>query len=85
MFILYFLLASIVTTIVSGLGIDTVIFDNLKVLSKFFIVMAMGAIGLNTNPVKLVKTGGQAIGVGAACWIAITCVSLLMQHILGIW
>ncbi len=47
--------------------------------------MAMGAIGLNTNPVKLVKTGGQAIGVGAACWIAITCVSLLMQHILGIW
>ncbi|WP_431770782.1 YeiH family protein [Streptococcus gallolyticus] len=85
MFVLYFLLASIVTTIVSGLGIDTVIFDNLKTLSKFFIVMAMGAIGLNTNPIKLIKTGGQAIGVGATCWIAITCVSLWMQHLLGIW
>lgn len=85
MFVLYFLLASIVTTIVSSLGIDTVIFDNLKTLSKFFIVMAMGAIGLNTNPVRLVKTGGQAIGVGATCWIAITGVSLLMQHLLGIW
>lgn len=85
MFVLYFLLASIVTTLASALGFDTMLFDNLKVLSKFFIVMAMGAIGLNTNPVKLVKTGGQAIGVGAACWIAITCVSLLMQHILGIW
>ena len=85
MFILYFLLASIVTTIVSGLGIDTVIFDNLKTLSKFFIVMAMGAIGLNTNPIKLIKTGGQAIGLGATCWIAITCVTLWMQHLLGIW
>ncbi|WP_423216713.1 YeiH family protein [Streptococcus equinus] len=85
MFVLYFLLASIVTTIVSGLGMSVELFEQLKVLSKFFIVMAMGAIGLNTNPIKLVKTGGQAIGVGAACWIAITCVSLLMQHVLGIW
>lgn len=85
MFVLYFLLASIVTTVVSGLGMSVELFEQLKVLSKFFIVMAMGAIGLNTNPIKLVKTGGQAIGVGAACWIAITCVSLLMQHVLGIW
>ncbi|SDL27375.1 YeiH family protein [Streptococcus equinus] len=85
MFVLYFLLASIVTTVVSSLGMSVELFDQLKVLSKFFIVMAMGAIGLNTNPIKLVKTGGQAIGVGAACWFAITCVSLLMQHVLGIW
>lgn len=85
MFVLYFLLASIVTTVVSGLGMSVELFEQLKVLSKFFIVMAMGAIGLNTNPIKLVKTGGQAIGIGAACWFAITCVSLLMQHVLGIW
>lgn len=85
MFVLYFLLASIVTTVVSSLGMSVELFDQLKLLSKFFIVMAMGAIGLNTNPIKLVKTGGQAIGVGAACWLAITCVSLLMQHVLGIW
>ncbi|MGO4925478.1 YeiH family protein [Streptococcus alactolyticus] len=84
-FILFFLIASIITTIASSMGVDTVIFDNLKVLSKFFIVMAMGAIGLNTNPVKLVKTGGQAIMLGAICWVAITCVSLFMQHSLGIW
>ncbi|MCF2678691.1 YeiH family putative sulfate export transporter [Streptococcus alactolyticus] len=84
-FILFFLMASIITTIASSMGVDTVIFDNLKVLSKFFIVMAMGAIGLNTNPVKLVRTGGQAIMLGAICWVAITCVSLFMQHSLGIW
>lgn len=85
MFVFYFLLASIVSTIISGFGIELSLFNAFKILSKFLIVMAMVAIGLNTNPVKLIKTGGQAISVGAICWIAITCVSLLMQHFLGIW
>ena len=84
MFILYFLLASIITTIASSVGMNTTIFESLKLLSKFFIVMAMGAIGLNTDFVKLIKTGGQAIGLGAVCWLGITSVSLLMQALLGI-
>ena len=33
----------------------------IKTLSKFFIVLAMGAIGLNTDIVKLVKTGGAPL------------------------
>lgn len=85
MFLLYFVLASVITTIASLLQLDISMFDQLKVLSKFFIVMAMGAIGLNTNVVRLIKMGGQAIGIGAACWIAITCVSLGMQALLGTW
>ncbi|TWT12426.1 YeiH family protein [Streptococcus sp. sy004] len=84
-FILYFLLASVVTTLASAIGLDMAVFEQFKFLSKFFIVMAMAAIGLNTNIVKLVKTGGQAIGVGTACWIAVTAVSLLMQAVLGFW
>lgn len=35
--------------------------------------------------VKLIKTGGKPIIMGFACWFAITGVSLLMQHLLGIW
>lgn len=85
MFLLYFLLASLLTTAVNAMHVEIVLFDQLKTLSKFFIVMAMGAIGLNTDIVKLVKTGGQAIGIGAVCWLAITCVSLLMQKLLGMW
>ncbi len=54
-------------------------FAPLKELSKFFIIMAMAAIGLNTNIVKLVKTGGKPILMGMACWIGITLVSLGMQ------
>ena len=48
------------------------IFRPLKTLSKFFIVMAMGAIGLNTDVVKLIKTGGRPLLMGLACWIGIT-------------
>lgn len=91
MFILYFVLASVITTIVTsvltGQALDVAnnIFGFLKQLSKFFIVMAMAAIGLNTNIVKLVKTGGKPILLGFTCWVAITGVSILMQNILGIW
>ena len=91
MFILYFVLASVVTTVVtallSGPALDGAnqLFSALKTLSKFFIVMAMAAIGVNTDVVKLVKTGGKPILLGFTCWAAITCVSLGMQHVLGIW
>lgn len=84
-FILYFLLASIFTTVAWNLGVPSDIFMPVKELSKFFIVLAMAAIGINTNIVKLIKTGGKPIIMGFACWIGITGVSLLMQHILGIW
>ena len=55
-FILYFLLASIITTIAVNLGVPADTFAPLKTLSKFLIVLAMTAIGLNTNIVKLIKS-----------------------------
>lgn len=58
MFVFCFLLTSIVAATVNGLGIDTIISDNPKTPSEFFIVMTMGVIGLNTNPIKPIKTGG---------------------------
>lgn len=82
LFVLFFVLASLITTIVS---LPVAIVSFLKFLSKFFIVMAMAAIGFNTNIVKLVRTGAKPILLGFVCWVAIACVSLLMQHIMGIW
>ena len=81
-FILFFLLASIVTTL---LPLPETFLSSMKFLSKFFIIMAMSAIGLNTDIKKLISQGGKAIVEGALCWIGIICVSLLMQHILRIW
>ncbi|MDD6844388.1 MAG: YeiH family protein [Clostridia bacterium] len=85
MFILYFIAASLITTVSVHFGVSADIFKPLKELSKFFIVMAMSAIGLNTNIVEVVKTGGKPIVMGACCWVGITGVSLLLQNLLGIW
>ena len=49
------------------------------------VVAALAAIGLNSNVIKLVKSGGKPLLLGACCWAGITGVSLLMQHIMGIW
>jgi len=84
-FILFFILASVITTIALSCGVSVEVFAPLKELSKFFIIMAMAAIGLNTNIVKLIKTGGKPILMGLSCWIGITIVSLTMQFLLGIW
>ncbi|MCQ2554690.1 MAG: YeiH family protein [Clostridia bacterium] len=84
-FILYFVLASVITTVALSLGVPGSVFTPVKNLSKFFIVLAMAAIGLNTDIVKLVKTGGKPIVLGFSCWVGITLVSLLMQHVMGLW
>ena len=81
-FVGLFVLASIVTTVFS---LPSAVTTPLKTLSKFFIVAAMSAIGLNTDIVKLVKSGGRPIALGACCWVAIAVVSLLAQKAIGIW
>ena len=91
MFILYFVLASVITTIINSVAVGEAldmfksVFSFLKEVSKFFIVMAMAAIGFNTDIVKLIKTGGKPIALGFSCWVLITLVSILMQKALNIW
>ena len=83
-FILFFVLASVITTLSTSCGVPSAFFQPFKELSKFFIILAMAAIGLNTNIVKLVRTGGKPIFMGMCCWAGITGVSLGMQHLLGL-
>jgi uncharacterized membrane protein YadS len=45
----------------------------------------MAAIGLNTDIVGLIKTGGKPLALGFICWIAIAVVSLAAQSVLGLW
>ena len=44
------------------------------------IVMAMAAIGINTNIVTLVKNGGKPILMGLICWFALAITSLIVQY-----
>lgn len=83
-FILFFVLASVITTVSTMAGLDAGFFKPFKELSKFFIILAMAAIGLNTDIVKLVRSGGKPILLGACCWAGITGASLLMQHLQGL-
>ncbi len=85
MFIFYFVIAAIITTVCVHRGVDAEVFQPVKELSKFMIIMAMAAIGLNSNVIQLIKTGGKPVVVGASCWCGITSVSLIMQHIMKIW
>jgi len=84
-FILYFIGASIITTIAVSLGVPSEFFTPMKDISKFLIIMAMAAIGFNTDIVKLVKSGGKPIIMGMSCWVGITAVTLTLQHLMKIW
>lgn len=81
-FILFFVLACLITTV---FALPPAIVAPIKELSKFMIVLAMAAIGFNTNLVKLVKSGGKPILLGFVCWVSIACVSLFAQHVIGMW
>ncbi|MCI8497611.1 MAG: YeiH family putative sulfate export transporter [Clostridiales bacterium] len=91
-FILYFIAAAVLTTVVGLLPessftmfYQATFVKAMKWLAKFFIAMAMCAIGFNTNIVELVKKGGKPILMGFTCWIAITVISILVQFATGIF
>ena len=77
-FILFFLLAAVVTTLIP---INAEIIRWIRMISKFFIIMAMVAIGMNTHIVKLIKSGGKPILMGFCCCTAIALMSIFMQKI----
>jgi uncharacterized membrane protein YadS len=49
------------------------------------IVMAMAAIGLNTNLKKLLANGFKPIFLGLCCWLAVALTSLLVQTFTKMW
>lgn len=91
-FILFFIAASVITTVVGLLPSNgfTTFYDEhfvsaAKWTAKFFIAMAMCAIGLNTDIVGLIKNGKKPIILGLCCWAAITAVSIGVQMLTGIY
>ena len=81
MFILWFVVASIVNT--TGV-LPEALAHFLGEAGKFAIVLAMSAIGLNTDFAALLKNGVRPITLGLCCWIAVAVVSLVVQRFIGI-
>lgn len=75
-FVLGFLAASVIRTFTP---MPTTVSSALSQGGKFIIVMAMAAIGLNTNIIKLVKNGFKPILLGLSCWVTISITSLAVQ------
>lgn len=80
-FVLWFLVTAVINTFFE-LGTASAIF---VIIGKYMIVMAMVAIGLNTDLKKLIRNGFKPIFLGVCCWSAVAVVSLLVQRIIGIW
>ena len=80
-FVIGFVAAAVINTF---WGVPT-ISGALVTTGKFMIVMAMVAIGLNTNLGRLVRNGFKPIFTGLCCWVAVATVSLLVQKLSGIW
>lgn len=80
-FVLGFVLTAVINTFVplpDGLP------ELLVTIGKFMIVMAMTAIGLNTDLKKLLTNGLRPISLGLCCWFVVAVVSLLVQRFIGI-
>lgn len=84
-FLLYFILASLLTTSLTKLGYSFPLLSYFKLLSKFFIIMAMAGVGLKTNFIRLIQTGRPAIALGGLCWLLISIISLFMQWLFNTW
>jgi len=52
---------------------------------KFAIVMAMAAIGLNSDLRQMARNGLRPLLLGLACWGAVALTSLLAQDLIGMW
>ncbi|MGL4484154.1 MAG: putative sulfate exporter family transporter, partial [Anaerovoracaceae bacterium] len=51
---------------------------SLTQLGKFFIIVAMAGIGLNTDIIKLIKNGLRPALLGLFCWAVVGLVSFLL-------
>lgn len=80
-FVIGFVATAIINTFFPMPGVSSIMVK----VGKFLIVMAMTAIGLNTNLKKLVNNGVKPIFLGVCCWVAVASVSLLVQRVLHIW
>lgn len=81
-FVIFFIVASVINTFVLiplELGWLS---KALTQIGKFVIVMAMSAIGLNTNLKKLLSNGIKPIILGVCCWFVVSVVSLIVQYFL---
>lgn len=84
MFVIYFLVASLVNTFVLHPYGFATLASNLTALGKFLIIVAMSAIGLNTSLTQLFDNGIKPVVLGLTCWFCVAIVGLIVQYYIGL-
>lgn len=80
-FILWFLVAALA----SGAGlIPTGWHPGIGIVSTFLISMALAAIGLQTEPQRLLRAGARPLALGFILWVAVALSSLALQRLTGL-
>jgi uncharacterized membrane protein YadS len=79
-FIVWFLVAACVNS--AGV-IPASRHTDIALLSTFLISTALAAIGLQTDLVRLVRSGARPLALGFVLWVAVALVSLALQHATG--
>lgn len=84
-YILFFIAASLLTTLAMSFGAGAHHFAPFKATGKFFITTAMAAIGLNANAKKLIKGGVKPFLLGLTCSLSILIVCLVTMKVMSLW
>jgi uncharacterized membrane protein YadS len=79
-FILWFLVAALLNTtgIIAGQAINF-----FTELGKFLIILALSAIGLNSDFKKMRETGLKPVALGLLVWLVVVVISLAVQFVTG--
>lgn len=81
----WFVIGFLFTAILNSVEIiPTAATSFLNSFGKFGIIVAMAAIGLNTNLKKLIANGFKPIALGLSCWFVVAVISLIVQRMIGI-
>ncbi len=80
-FILWFLCAALVNS--SGI-VPASWHDAIAAAAVFLISVALGAIGLQTELARLLRTGARPLALGFVLWVAVAVSSLAIQHVTGL-
>jgi len=80
----WFVLGFIALVAINSLfTIDPTLKDQIKVGNRFFLTIALAAMGLQMSLTKIKKTGLRPLCLGAASWIYVSTIGLLLAKILG--
>jgi uncharacterized integral membrane protein (TIGR00698 family) len=80
-FIVWFLLAAIVNS--TGV-VPPAWHGAIAEVAVFLISVALAAIGLQTELLRLIQTGARPLALGLCLWIAVALSSLAVQHLTGL-